>query len=95
MKTQQNFILLIVQTRDNGYLVNIVAIQHGGLQQILTPNGVQLPLVIKNGLVYLEHYYPTAKQMNGIDRVGWMTAKTTWDPSKLDDIEGTAEWLLR
>ena len=63
VKTQQNSILSVVQMRDNECLFNDIAIQHGGLQQILTPNGVQLPLVMKNGLVYLEHYYPTAKQM--------------------------------
>ena len=95
MKTQQNSILSVVQMKDNGCLVNDVAIQHGELQRILIPNGVQLPLVMKNGLVYLKHYYPTAKQMLEINREEWMTTKTTWDPSKLDDINGTAERLIR
>ena len=81
--------------RDNGYLVNDVAIQHGDLQRISTPNGVQLPLIIKNELMYLKHYYPTANQIREIDREEWMTAKTTWNPTKLDDIEGTAERLIK
>ena len=95
MKTQQNSIISVVQMRDNGCLVNDVAIQHGGLYRILTPNGVQLPLTIKNEFMYLEHYYPTAKQMLEIDREEWMTEKTMWDPTKLDDIEGTAERLFK
>ena len=94
-ETQQNSILSVVQIRDNGCLVNDVAIQHGGFQRILTPNGVQLPLIMKNGLMYIKNYYPAAKQMREIDREEWMTAKTTCDPTKLDDIEGTAERLIK
>ena len=56
----------------------------------MTPNSVQLPLVIKNGLPYLEHYYPTDEKMDKITCEEWMTSKTTWDPSKLDDIEGAS-----
>ena len=33
--------------------------------------------------------------MRGIDREEWMTAKATWDPSKLDNVEGTVERLLK
>ena len=32
VKTQMNYILLVIQMRDNGYLVNDAAVQHGGLQ---------------------------------------------------------------
>ena len=95
VKTQQNSILSIVQMRDNGCLVNDVAKAHGGTQMIMTPNGVRLPLVIKNGLPYLEHYYPTAKQMEEITLEEFMTAKTTWDPSKLDDFEGASDLSIR
>ena len=77
VKTQQNSILSVVQMRDNGCLINDVAIQHGGLQRILTPNGVQLPLIINNGLMYLGHYYPTVKKTFEIDREEWMAVKTT------------------
>ena len=62
---------------------------------IMTPNGVQLPLVIKNGLPYLKHYYPTDKQMEEITLEEWMTSKTTWSPSKLDDIEGASDLSIR
>ena len=68
MKTQQNSILSIVQMQDNGCLVNDVTKAHGGTQTIMTPNDVRLPLVIKNGLPYLEHYYPVVKQMKEITR---------------------------
>ena len=61
----------------------------------MTPNGVQLPLIIKNGLMYLKHYHPTERQMAEIDREEFMTAKTEWDPSKLDDIEGASDLSIR
>ena len=88
VKTQHNSILSIVQIQDNGCLVNDVTKAHGGTQIIMTPNGVRLPLVIKNGLSYLEHYYLTVKQMDEITRENFMTSKNTLDPTKLDDIEG-------
>ena len=62
---------------------------------IMTPNSVRLPLVIKNGLPYLEHYYPTDEQMDKITREEWMTSKATWDPRKLDDIEGATDLSIR
>ena len=68
MKTQQNSILSIIQLQENGCLVNDFAKAHGGTQMMMTSNGVRLPLVIKNRLSYLKHYYPTAKQMREIDR---------------------------
>ena len=80
---------------DNKCLVNNVAKAHGGTQMIMNPNGVRLPLVIKNGLLYLEHYYPTAKQMNKITREEFMTSKNTWDLTKLDDIEGASDLSIR
>ena len=71
--TQQNSILSVVQMRDNGCLVNDVAKAHRGKQMIMTPNGIRLPLVIKNSLPYLEHYYPTDEQMDNITSEEWMT----------------------
>ena len=76
MKTQQNSILSIVQMRDNGCLVNDVSKAHEGTQMIMTPNDVRLPLVVKNGLPFLEYYYPKAKQMNEITREEFVTSKT-------------------
>ena len=58
VKTQENSILSVVQMRDNKYAVNDVAKAHGGTQEILTSTGVQLPIIIKNGLPYLVHHYP-------------------------------------
>ena len=56
----------------------------------MTPNGIQLPPVIKNGLLYLKHYYPTARQMKDITRKEFMTSRNMWDPTKLDNIEGAS-----
>ena len=70
--------------RDNRCLVNDVAKAYGGKQMMKTPNGVRLPLIIKNGLPYLEHYYPIERQMNEITREEFMTSKNTWVPTKLD-----------
>ena len=62
---------------------------------IQTPNGLKLPLVIKNGLPYLKHYYPTDEQIDKITCEEWMTSKATWDPSKLDDIKGASNLSIR
>ena len=80
MKTQQNSILSVIQMRDNGCLVNDVAKAHGGTQMMMTPNGVRLPFVIKNGLPYLEHYYSTERQLNEITREAFMTSKKYMGP---------------
>ena len=95
VKTQQNFILSVVQMQDNGIFVNVVAEQHGRTQMMMTVNGVRLPLVIKNGLMYLEHYYTTAKQMAEITREEFMTAKIDWNPRKLYDIKGASDLSIR
>ena len=87
MKTQHNSILSVIQMQDNQCLVNDIAKADGGKQMMLTPNNVRLPLIIKNGLPYLEHYYPTARQMKKITREEFMTSKNTWDPTKLDDVD--------
>ena len=63
--------------RDNGCVVNDVAMAHGGKQEILTSSGVKLPLIITNGLPYLEHFYPIVKQMNEIIREEFMTSRNT------------------
>ena len=81
--------------RDNGCVVNDVAMAHGGKQEILTPSGVKLPLIIKNGLPYLEHFHPTAKQMEDITRKEFMTSRNMWDPTKLDSPEGESERMIK
>ena len=94
MKTQHNSVLLVIQIRDNGCLVNDVAKAHGGKQMMMTPNGVQLPLISKNGLPYLEHYYPTERQLNEITREKFMMSKNTWVPTKLDNVEGASDLMV-
>ena len=81
--------------RDNGCVVSDVAMAHGGKQEILTSSGVKFPLIIKNGLPYLEHFYPTAKQMDEITREEFMTSRNTWDPTNLDSPEGESERLIK
>ena len=46
VKMQENSILSVVQMRDNGCVVNDAVLAHGGKQEILTPGGVKLPLII-------------------------------------------------
>ena len=60
----------------------------------MTPNGVRLPLIIKNGLPYLEHYYPTESQLNEITREEFMTSKNTWDPTKLDNVDRASDLMV-
>ena len=57
--TQQDYILLVIQMQDNQCLVNNVAKAHRGKQMMMNPNGVQLSLIIKDGLPYLKYYYST------------------------------------
>ena len=75
VNTQQNSIISVIQMRDIGCVVNDVAKAHGGQQMMLTPGGVQLPSIIKNGLPYLEHVYVTAKQMEDITREEFMMSR--------------------
>ena len=81
--------------RDNGCVVNDVALAHGERQEILTPGGVKLPLIIKNGLPYLVHQYPTQKQMDEITREEFITLINNWDPTKYDTPEGEYERLIK
>ena len=94
MNTQQNSILSVIQMRDNGCVVNDVAKVHGGKQMMLTPGGVQLIFIIKNGIPYLEHFYPTAKKMEHITREEFMTSRNTWDPTKLDSPGGESDRMI-
>ena len=80
--------------RDNGCVVNDVAMAHGGKQEILTPSGIKLPLIIKNGLLYHEHFYSTAKQMDEITREEFMTSRNTCDPTKLDSPKGASDLMI-
>ena len=95
VKTQENSILSVVQMRDNGCVVNDVAMAHGGKQEILTSTGIKLPLIIKNGLPYLVYQYPTQKQMDEITREEFMTSINDWDSTKYDSPEGESERLIK
>ena len=62
---------------------------------IMTPNGILIPIIIKNGLSYIKHYCPTEKQMQYIKREEFMTSKNDWDPSIYDDPKCTADLRLQ
>ena len=81
--------------RDNKCVVNDVAKAHGGKQEILTSTGVQLPIIIKNGLPYLVHHYPTQKQMDEIVREEFITSTNDWDPTKYNTPEGEPELTIK
>ena len=95
VKTQENSILSVVQMRDIRCVVSNVALAHGGKQEILSPAGIKQPLIIKNGLPYLVHQYPTQKQMDEITREEFMTSINDWDPTKYDSPEGESERLIK
>ena len=44
-----------------------------------------IPIIYKGGLPYIQHYYPTDKQMREITREEIMTSPGEWNPSLLDD----------
>ena len=41
---------------------------------ISTPNGTLIPIIYKGGLPYIQHYYPTDKQIQKITRDEIMTS---------------------
>ena len=61
---------------------------------MLTLDGVRLPFIINNGLPYLEHYYPTKRQLNEITREKFTTSRNIWDPIKLDDPKGASDLMI-
>ena len=95
VKTQQNSILLIFQMCVRGYFVSDISKRHGEKQMIMTPNGVILPLVIKNGMTHLKYYHSTAKQMQDITQEEFMTQKNDQDLTQYDDIECAAELQIQ
>ena len=52
---------------------------------ITTPTGIMIPIILKGGLPYIKHYYPTDKQMRDITREKIMLSQVEWNPSLLDD----------
>lgn len=60
---------------DHSILAGNVCKQHGGEQIIMTQNGVVIPIVVKNGLSYITHYYPIDKQMLDVSIEEIMTSK--------------------
>ena len=60
-----------------------------------TPNGTMISIVYKGGLPYIQHYYPTDKQMREITREEIMTSPGEWNPSLLDDALSASETSLK
>ena len=50
-----------------------------------TPNGTNIPIIYKDGLLNIQHYYPANKQMKEITREEIMTSHGTWNPSLIED----------
>ena len=62
---------------------------------IQTPSGALIPVIIKDRLPYIEHYFPTDKQMLEISREEIMTLKNEWVPSKYNDPSDAAKLRLQ
>ena len=62
---------------------------------ISTPNGTLIPIIYKGGLPYIQHFYPTDKQMREITREEIMTSPGEWNPSLLDDEPDASQKRLR
>ena len=59
---------------------------------IVTPNGHELPLSVKNGLCYLQLSYPTDEDMRTLPRIIF-TSDDEWDPSLITDLKPVQERL--
>ena len=62
---------------------------------ISTPNGTLIPIIYKGGLPYIQHFYPTDKQMREITREEIMTSPGEWNPSLLDDVPNASQTKLK
>ena len=58
---------------------------HGGRKLITTPKGTNIPIIYKEGLPYIQHYYPTDQLMREVTCEEIMTSPGTWNPSLIDD----------
>ena len=61
VKTQQKSIISNFQVCLYGSLVSNVHVVQGGKQMITTPSGLMIPIVYKDGLPHIEHFYPTKR----------------------------------
>ena len=93
--TQKNYIISNFQVRPHETLASDVISAHGRKQMITTPNGIMMPTVFKGGLPYLEHGYPTDKQMRDITREETMTSPGDWNPSLLGYMPNASEQRLK
>ena len=55
---------------------------------ITTPSGPMVPIVYKDGLLHIKHFYPTNKQMVEIVHEEIMTSAAVWNPTLLDNSVG-------
>ena len=65
----------------------------GGSQTITTLDGIIFPLVVKNGLCYLEQHKPTTLEMRLLPRV-IMTLAKPWDPTTNDKNNNVKHKML-
>ena len=54
-----------------------------------------IQIIYKGGLPYIQHYYPTGKQMREITREEIMASFGEWNPSLLDDAPDATQKRLR
>ena len=62
---------------------------------ISTPNGTLIPIIYKGGLPYIQHFYPTDKQMREITREEITTSPGGWNPSLLYDVPNSSQTRLK
>ena len=55
---------------------------------ITTPSGLMIPMVYKDGLSHIKHFYPTNRQMVEIMHEEIMIPARVWNPTLLDDTVG-------
>ena len=62
---------------------------------ITTPSGLMIPIVYKDGLPHIEHFYPTNRQMVEIVHEEIMTSAAVWNPTLLDDTVGATDLRIK
>ena len=79
------------QIRAAGHDVNDIPRKYGGLQSLQLKDGVQIPMVYKDGLCTMEIMLPNSEDMKNLVR-NELTNDTPWDP--VTESDATEDQLL-
>ena len=84
-------LLSTFQVRENGGTVDDVSTRHGGTQKI-TKDGVDLPLALRDGLLFLDTRLPTENERRNCIRIT-LTSDAVWDVGAFESVARSSTLL--